>query len=163
MPLFASNSALSRRFRAVLKRTIFPYTFTRSSKQKQAESARSHVARAAATPKEPEGSGSRLQPPGIWFWFWFWTVSHMVLLRHISIALTAAVAALGSALFIALNYFYKRRVWSPQAAYCTITEGKVELVPISSSHWLRGRVPGHVASPSQRHTGETVMHTHIHT
>ncbi|MEQ2178790.1 hypothetical protein GOODEAATRI_017792 [Goodea atripinnis] len=46
----------------------------------------------------------------------------MVLLRHISIALTAAVAALGSALFIALNYFYKRRVWSPHAAYCTITE-----------------------------------------
>ncbi|KAI3373896.1 hypothetical protein L3Q82_022466, partial [Scortum barcoo] len=47
---------------------------------------------------------------------------HMVLLRHISIALTAAVAALGSALFIALNFFYKRRVWSPQAEYCTIKE-----------------------------------------
>ncbi len=46
----------------------------------------------------------------------------MVLLRHISIALTAAVAALGSALFIALNFFYKRRVWSPQAEYCTIKE-----------------------------------------
>ncbi len=47
---------------------------------------------------------------------------HMVLLRHISIALTAAVAALGSALFIALNFFYKRRIWSPQAEYCTIKE-----------------------------------------
>ncbi|KAI4813576.1 hypothetical protein KUCAC02_002814 [Chaenocephalus aceratus] len=46
----------------------------------------------------------------------------MVLLRHISIALTAAVAALGSALFIALNFFYKRRIWSPQAEYCTIKE-----------------------------------------
>ncbi|KAJ8266846.1 hypothetical protein GJAV_G00135350 [Gymnothorax javanicus] len=47
---------------------------------------------------------------------------HMVLLRHISVALTAAVAALGSALFIALNYFYKRRVWSPEMDYCTIKE-----------------------------------------
>ncbi|TNM84411.1 ADP-ribosylation factor-like 10 [Takifugu flavidus] len=46
----------------------------------------------------------------------------MVLLRHISVALTAAVAALGSALFIALNFFYKRRIWSPQAEYCTIKE-----------------------------------------
>ncbi|XP_035289525.1 ADP-ribosylation factor-like protein 9 isoform X1 [Anguilla anguilla] len=46
----------------------------------------------------------------------------MVLLRHISIALTAAVAALGSALFIALNYFYRRRVWSPETDYCVIKE-----------------------------------------
>ncbi|KAG7484698.1 hypothetical protein MATL_G00052840 [Megalops atlanticus] len=46
----------------------------------------------------------------------------MVLLRHISIALTAAVAALGSALFIALNYFYKRRVWSPEMDYYMIKE-----------------------------------------
>ncbi|XP_061104637.1 ADP-ribosylation factor-like 10 [Conger conger] len=46
----------------------------------------------------------------------------MVLLRHISIALTAAVAALGSALFIALNYFYRRRVWSPETDYCMIKE-----------------------------------------
>lgn len=50
----------------------------------------------------------------------------MVLLRHISIALTAAVAALGSALFIALNFFYKRRIWSPQAEYCTIKEVRRE-------------------------------------
>lgn len=49
-------------------------------------------------------------------------VSLMVLLRQISVALTAAVAALGSALFIALNYFYRRRIWSPQTEYCTIKE-----------------------------------------
>nr|XP_046162741.1 ADP-ribosylation factor-like protein 10 isoform X4 [Oncorhynchus gorbuscha] len=41
----------------------------------------------------------------------------MVLLRHISIALTAVVAAFGSAMFIALNYLYRRRIWSPQAEY----------------------------------------------
>lgn len=46
----------------------------------------------------------------------------MVLLRHVHVALSAAVAALGSALFIALNYFYQRRVWAPQTEYCTITE-----------------------------------------
>ncbi|KAM9332318.1 ADP-ribosylation factor-like 10 [Pholidichthys leucotaenia] len=50
----------------------------------------------------------------------------MVLLRNISIALTAAVAALGSALFIALNYFYRRRIWSPHAEYCTIQEEEEE-------------------------------------
>ncbi|KAJ8348426.1 hypothetical protein SKAU_G00270150 [Synaphobranchus kaupii] len=50
----------------------------------------------------------------------------MVLLRHISIALTAAVAALGSALFIALNYFYRRRVWSPEMDYCMIKEEEEE-------------------------------------
>lgn len=46
----------------------------------------------------------------------------MVLLRHISIAVTAAVAAIGSALFIALNYIYRRRIWSPEAEYCMIKE-----------------------------------------
>eukprot|EP00063_Salmo_salar_P018617 XP_013993452.1 PREDICTED: ADP-ribosylation factor-like protein 10 isoform X1 [Salmo salar] len=46
----------------------------------------------------------------------------MVLLRHISIALTAAVAAFGSALFIALNYLYRRRIWSPEAEYYMIKE-----------------------------------------
>lgn len=46
----------------------------------------------------------------------------MVLLRHVSGALAAAVAALGSALFIAFNYFYGRRVWSPQAEYGAIRE-----------------------------------------
>ncbi|KAI1903564.1 hypothetical protein AGOR_G00028480 [Albula goreensis] len=50
----------------------------------------------------------------------------MVLLRHISIALTAAVAALGSALFIALNYFYRRRVWSPEVDYYMIKEEEEE-------------------------------------
>ncbi|XP_030649921.1 ADP-ribosylation factor-like 10 [Chanos chanos] len=50
----------------------------------------------------------------------------MVLLRHVSIALTAAVAALGSALFIALNYLYKRRVWTLEADYYTIKEEKEE-------------------------------------
>lgn len=58
----------------------------------------------------------------------------MVLLRHISVALTAAVAALGSALFIALNFFYKRRIWSPQAEYCTIRE--VRRTGGSSAHSL---------------------------
>ncbi|XP_018583934.1 ADP-ribosylation factor-like 10 isoform X2 [Scleropages formosus] len=46
----------------------------------------------------------------------------MVLLRHISVALTAAVAALGSALFIAWSYFYRRRVRSPEVDYRTIQE-----------------------------------------
>ncbi|XP_040038098.1 ADP-ribosylation factor-like 10 [Gasterosteus aculeatus] len=50
----------------------------------------------------------------------------MVLLRHISFALTAAVAALGSALFIALNFFYKRRTWSPHAEYRAIKEDEGE-------------------------------------
>ncbi|XP_072302102.1 ADP-ribosylation factor-like 10 [Eucyclogobius newberryi] len=47
----------------------------------------------------------------------------MVLLRHVHVALSAAVAALGSALFIALNYFYRRRVsWAPRRDYCSISE-----------------------------------------
>ncbi|XP_010869264.1 ADP-ribosylation factor-like protein 9 [Esox lucius] len=50
----------------------------------------------------------------------------MVFLRHISIALTAAVAAFGSALFIAFNYFYRRRIWSPEAEYCMIKEEQEE-------------------------------------
>ncbi|KAJ7997057.1 hypothetical protein DPEC_G00224970 [Dallia pectoralis] len=50
----------------------------------------------------------------------------MVLLRHISVALSAAVAAFGSALFIALNYFYRRRIWSSEAEYCTIKEDQEE-------------------------------------
>ncbi|KAM6984623.1 ADP-ribosylation factor-like 10 [Aplochiton taeniatus] len=52
----------------------------------------------------------------------------MLLLRHISIAITAALAALGSALFIALNYFYRRRIWSPEAEYCMIKEEQEERV-----------------------------------
>ncbi|KAJ0004073.1 hypothetical protein NQD34_010287 [Periophthalmus magnuspinnatus] len=52
----------------------------------------------------------------------------MVLLRHVHVALSAAVAALGSALFIALNYFYQRRVWAPQREYCTIREEEEECV-----------------------------------
>ncbi|XP_008426657.1 ADP-ribosylation factor-like 10 [Poecilia reticulata] len=84
----------------------------------------------------------------------------MVLLRHISIALTAAVAALGSALFIALNYFYKRRVWSPQAAYCTITEEEEErekrqvlvlgLDGAGKSSMLQGLTPGESAAKRGR-------------
>ncbi|XP_038151740.1 ADP-ribosylation factor-like 10 [Cyprinodon tularosa] len=84
----------------------------------------------------------------------------MVLLRHISIALTAAVAALGSALFIALNYFYKRRVWSPQAAYCTITEEEEEqekrqvlvlgLDGAGKSSMLQGLNPGESAAKRGR-------------
>ncbi|KAM3601277.1 uncharacterized protein V6R79_010156 [Siganus canaliculatus] len=76
----------------------------------------------------------------------------MVLLRHISIALTAAVAALGSALFIALNFLYKRRVWSPQAEYCTIKEeeeerGKRQVLVLGldgagKSSMLQGLTPG---------------------
>ncbi|MFT7796498.1 ADP-ribosylation factor-like protein 10 isoform X2 [Arapaima gigas] len=50
----------------------------------------------------------------------------MVLLRHISVALTAAVAALGSALFIAWSYFYRRRVRSPEVDYRTIQEEEEE-------------------------------------
>lgn len=52
----------------------------------------------------------------------------MVLLRHVHVALSAAVAALGSALFIALNYFYQRRVWALQRDYCTISEEEEETV-----------------------------------
>lgn len=52
----------------------------------------------------------------------------MVLLRHVHVALSAAVAALGSALFIAFNYFYQRRVWALQRDYCTISEEEEETV-----------------------------------
>ncbi|XP_061659470.1 ADP-ribosylation factor-like 10 [Syngnathoides biaculeatus] len=48
--------------------------------------------------------------------------AQMVLLRHISVALTAAVAALGSAIFIALSYFYPRPMYAPYAQYSTIKE-----------------------------------------
>ncbi|XP_051903170.1 ADP-ribosylation factor-like 10 [Hippocampus zosterae] len=48
----------------------------------------------------------------------------MMLLRHISVALTAAMVTLGSAIFIARNYFYPRRTWSPYAQYATIKEEK---------------------------------------
>ena len=46
----------------------------------------------------------------------------MVLLRHVSVALSAAAAALGSALFLALNFIYQRKLWSPQAEYSMLTE-----------------------------------------
>uniref|UniRef100_A0A3Q4BLG1 ADP-ribosylation factor-like 10 n=1 Tax=Mola mola TaxID=94237 RepID=A0A3Q4BLG1_MOLML len=79
----------------------------------------------------------------------------MVLLRHISIALSAAVAALGSALFIALSLLYRRRLWSPQADYCTITEEEVErgrrqvlvlgLDGAGKSSMLQGLTPGQSA------------------
>ncbi|XP_075996529.1 ADP-ribosylation factor-like 10 [Genypterus blacodes] len=50
----------------------------------------------------------------------------MVLLRQLSAALSAAVAALGSALFIAFSFFYQRRIWSPEAEYGTIREEEEE-------------------------------------
>ncbi|CAL8362334.1 unnamed protein product [Lota lota] len=46
----------------------------------------------------------------------------MVFLRHVSIALSAAAAALGSALFLAINFFYQRKLWTPQAEYSMLTE-----------------------------------------
>ena len=46
----------------------------------------------------------------------------MVFLRHVSVALSAAAATLGSALFLALNFFYQRKLWSPQAEYSMLTE-----------------------------------------
>ncbi|XP_063058500.1 ADP-ribosylation factor-like 10 [Engraulis encrasicolus] len=50
----------------------------------------------------------------------------MVLLRHISIALTAAVAAFGSALFIVLSHLIKRKAWTPESKYCAIHEEEEE-------------------------------------
>ncbi|KAL2094712.1 hypothetical protein ACEWY4_009431 [Coilia grayii] len=50
----------------------------------------------------------------------------MVLLRHISIALTAAVAAFGSALFIVLSHLFKRQAWTPDAKYYAIHEEEEE-------------------------------------
>ncbi|XP_076130559.1 ADP-ribosylation factor-like 10 [Alosa pseudoharengus] len=50
----------------------------------------------------------------------------MVLLRHISIALTAAVAAFGSALFIVLSHIFKRQVWTPETKYYAIHEEEEE-------------------------------------
>nr|XP_057944035.1 ADP-ribosylation factor-like 10 isoform X2 [Doryrhamphus excisus] len=75
----------------------------------------------------------------------------MVLLRHISVALSAAVAALGSALFIALNYFYRRKTRFPHAEYCTIKEeedhGKRQVLVLGldgagKSSMLQGLTPG---------------------
>ncbi|XP_053297158.1 LOW QUALITY PROTEIN: ADP-ribosylation factor-like 10 [Pleuronectes platessa] len=76
----------------------------------------------------------------------------MVLLRNISIALTAAVAALGSALFIALNYFYRRKIWSHHRDYTAITEeveerGKRQVLVLGldgagKSSMLQGLTPG---------------------
>ncbi|KAK7143909.1 hypothetical protein R3I93_014921 [Phoxinus phoxinus] len=50
----------------------------------------------------------------------------MVVLRHISVAFSAAMAAVGTALFIAINVFYKRRVWTPESNYCTFREEEEE-------------------------------------
>lgn len=46
----------------------------------------------------------------------------MVVLRHISVALSAAMAAVGTALFLTLNLFYKRRMWTLESEYYTISE-----------------------------------------
>ncbi|XP_057677584.1 ADP-ribosylation factor-like 10 [Corythoichthys intestinalis] len=81
----------------------------------------------------------------------------MLLLRHISVALGAAVVALGSAIFIALNYFYPRRrrrlrIWSPEAHYSVIKEdeedpGKRRVLVLGldgagKSSMLQGLTPG---------------------
>ncbi|XP_054611501.1 ADP-ribosylation factor-like 10 isoform X1 [Dunckerocampus dactyliophorus] len=86
----------------------------------------------------------------------------MVLLRHISVALSAAVAALGSALFIALNYFYRRRTRFPHAEYCTIKEeeedhGKRQVLVLGldgagKSSMLQGLTPGGVKTRCCRPT-----------
>ncbi|XP_077403670.1 ADP-ribosylation factor-like 10 [Vanacampus margaritifer] len=78
--------------------------------------------------------------------------STMVFLRHISVAFTAAVAALGSAIFIALNYFYPKRTWSPHAQYATIKEEEEDrskrqvlvlgLDGAGKSSMLQGLTPG---------------------
>ncbi|XP_062867945.1 ADP-ribosylation factor-like 10 [Trichomycterus rosablanca] len=41
----------------------------------------------------------------------------MVVLRQVSVAVMAAAAALGAAVFMAINIFYKRRVWTPEDYY----------------------------------------------
>ncbi|XP_035033748.1 ADP-ribosylation factor-like 10 isoform X2 [Hippoglossus stenolepis] len=84
----------------------------------------------------------------------------MVLLRNISIALTAAVAALGSALFIALNYFYRRKIWSHHRDYTAITEeveerGKRQVLVLGldgagKSSMLQGLTPGPPAAKRGR-------------
>ncbi|KAM9728818.1 ADP-ribosylation factor-like 10 [Menidia menidia] len=76
----------------------------------------------------------------------------MVLLRRASAALTAAVAALGSALFLALSLFYRRRMWSPHAEYRAIKEeeeepGKRQVLVLGldgagKSSMLQGLAPG---------------------
>uniref|UniRef100_A0A8C2EYM5 ADP-ribosylation factor-like protein 10 n=1 Tax=Cyprinus carpio TaxID=7962 RepID=A0A8C2EYM5_CYPCA len=50
----------------------------------------------------------------------------MVVLHHFSMALSAAMAAVGTALFIALNLFYKKRVWTPESDYYTFREEEEE-------------------------------------
>uniref|UniRef100_A0A8C1MA90 Uncharacterized protein n=1 Tax=Cyprinus carpio TaxID=7962 RepID=A0A8C1MA90_CYPCA len=50
----------------------------------------------------------------------------MGVLHHFSVALSAAMAAVGTALFIALNLFYKKRVWTPESDYYTFREEEEE-------------------------------------
>ncbi|XP_051959936.1 ADP-ribosylation factor-like 10 [Xyrauchen texanus] len=50
----------------------------------------------------------------------------MIILRHISVALTATMAAVGTALFIALSAFYKRRTWTPESDYYMFREEEEE-------------------------------------
>ncbi|KAL0994434.1 hypothetical protein UPYG_G00122250 [Umbra pygmaea] len=85
----------------------------------------------------------------------------MVLFRQISIALTAAVAAFGSALFIAFNYFYRRRVWSPEGEYRMIKEepeerGKRQVLVLGldgagKSSMLQGLTAGHAGKRGHCH------------
>uniref|UniRef100_A0A672SYB3 ADP-ribosylation factor-like 10 n=1 Tax=Sinocyclocheilus grahami TaxID=75366 RepID=A0A672SYB3_SINGR len=50
----------------------------------------------------------------------------MVVLHHISMAFSAAMAAVGTALFIALNHIDKRRVWTPESDYYMFREEEEE-------------------------------------
>lgn len=48
----------------------------------------------------------------------------MFLLRHVRVGLMAAAAAFGAAVFMAINLFYNRRVWTPED-YCAFKEVRV--------------------------------------
>ncbi|MCI4386318.1 hypothetical protein PGIGA_G00061030 [Pangasianodon gigas] len=49
----------------------------------------------------------------------------MFVLRHVRVALMAAAAAFGAAVFMAINLFYRRRVWTPED-YCAFKEEEEE-------------------------------------
>ncbi|XP_060792476.1 ADP-ribosylation factor-like 10 [Neoarius graeffei] len=49
----------------------------------------------------------------------------MFLLRHVRVAVMAAAAAFGAAVFMTINLFYSRRVWTPED-YCTFKEEEEE-------------------------------------
>ncbi|KAF5892300.1 ADP-ribosylation factor-like protein 9 [Clarias magur] len=49
----------------------------------------------------------------------------MFVLRHVRVALMAAAAAFGAAVFMTINLFYRRRVWTPEN-YCAFKEEEEE-------------------------------------